>query len=175
MTANKIFIKEGASWTSLKPYNARGGRSSNRRFSLPEHTGEPPKDSVPCICIARDGDMLCTGGAEALTKVGPAPDESFPQSCITGNPSHDWATAEITSSDDARSVAQAIREGMAIAVSDGSFKSGLATAACCLEGPEHGGHRVKATCRTPGHEEDQDTYRAELSGIYMIVCTVKKI
>lgn len=86
-----------------------------------------------------------------------------------------WALDDISSCDQAHHVAEAIRQGMAIAATDGSFKSQVVTAACCLEGPSYGHKRVSATCRSPGHPEDQDAYRAELSGVLMVICVVKHI
>jgi hypothetical protein len=43
-----------------------------------------------------------------------------------------WALRDINSTDDGRTLVQAIRDGTAIGISDGSFKDGFGTASCNL-------------------------------------------
>jgi hypothetical protein len=46
-----------------------------------------------------------------------------------------WALRDINLTDDGLTIAQAIRDGTAIGISDGSFKDGFGTASWVLEGP----------------------------------------
>eukprot|EP00957_Ditylum_brightwellii_P129863 9905422-Ditylum_brightwellii.AAC.1 len=58
--------------------------------------------------------------------------------------------------------------GTQLAVSDGSFKYGRGAATCILEDQVSGLHQITAMSTVPGHIYTHDTYRAELTGIYMI-------
>eukprot|EP00957_Ditylum_brightwellii_P050535 3832835-Ditylum_brightwellii.AAC.1 len=70
--------------------------------------------------------------------------------------------------DDCAYIAKAIRNGTAIAVSDGSYKSPHSAVACIIEGATPNLHSNTAETTTPGGPEIQDAYYAELAGIYMI-------
>eukprot|EP00957_Ditylum_brightwellii_P123919 9445880-Ditylum_brightwellii.AAC.1 len=82
-----------------------------------------------------------------------------------------WALKNLHASDDGEYVEQAIWNGKAIAVSDGSAKDNWSTAAFTIEGKSYGIHRVTSTCSTPGDEEEQEAYSGELLGLYAIVAT----
>eukprot|EP00957_Ditylum_brightwellii_P140737 10721311-Ditylum_brightwellii.AAC.1 len=69
-----------------------------------------------------------------------------------------WALKNLHASDDGEYVAQAIRKGEAIAVSDGSAKDNWSAAAFTIEGKSYGTNRVTGTCSTPGDEEEQEAY-----------------
>jgi hypothetical protein len=83
-----------------------------------------------------------------------------------------WAVKKFAATDDGREVADAIRLGHAIAVSDGSYKDNLGTAAYVLEG-KTSKNRIVAVLKVPGLPADQSPYRSELSGLYGIVVMVK--
>jgi hypothetical protein len=61
-------------------------------------------------------------------------------------------------------IAKAIRDGTAIAVSDGSFKDSQGTAAFILEGSLPAGQIVGVNV-IPGAEESQSAYQSELGGV----------
>eukprot|EP00957_Ditylum_brightwellii_P035984 2726366-Ditylum_brightwellii.AAC.1 len=95
---------------------------------------------------------------------------------INGTPtSSNWTTADLDLDDDGEYIAQAIREGNAIAVSDGSFMLGGGAAACIIEGKQFNHHRITSTASTPGDMEFHDAYRAELTGIFMVTQIVDLI
>jgi hypothetical protein len=83
-----------------------------------------------------------------------------------------WAVARFAVSDDGRALAEAIREGKAIAVSDGSYKEGFGTAAYVLEG-ETSENRIVAVLVVPGILEVQSSFRSELAGLYGVVLMVQ--
>jgi hypothetical protein len=82
-----------------------------------------------------------------------------------------WALRDINLADDGLTIAQAIRDGTAIGISDGSFKDGFGTASWVLEGlsPRH---RIRGDNIVPGDTADQGSYRSELSGLYGITMGV---
>jgi hypothetical protein len=73
--------------------------------------------------------------------------------------------------DDGRTIAQAIRDGTAIAVSDGSFKDCVGTASWVVEGSSPS-HRIRGDNIVPGDTENQVSYRSELSGLYGITLVI---
>jgi uncharacterized protein CbrC (UPF0167 family) len=75
-----------------------------------------------------------------------------------------WLTGLVTTTDDGETVAQAIREGVAVAVSDGSFKDSFGTASWVIQGNTTVGE-VLGRCSVPGPAEWQSAYRSELCGI----------
>ena len=89
-----------------------------------------------------------------------------------------WATRNTKVRDNGVAVARGIRRGEAVAVSDGSFKNGVATAAFEVR-PHLNSRRkrdfIRGQNRPPGRPEDQSPYRGELSGIYGSICTLEQV
>jgi hypothetical protein len=73
--------------------------------------------------------------------------------------------------DDGLTIAQAIRDGTAIGISDESFKDGVGTASWVLEGSSPC-HRIRGDNIVPGDWADQSSHRSELSGLYGITLGV---
>jgi hypothetical protein len=76
-----------------------------------------------------------------------------------------WTIASLLQLDNGVAVAQAIQDGVGLAVSDGSFKDARSTSAFLLEGPTGAAGRMYSTNRIPGQRLDQDSRRGELGGI----------
>jgi hypothetical protein len=64
----------------------------------------------------------------------------------------------INLTDDGLSIAQAIRDGTAIGISDRSFEDGFGTASWVLEGSSPR-HRIRGDNIVPGDTADQGSYR----------------
>jgi hypothetical protein len=62
-------------------------------------------------------------------------------------------------------VAPAIRDGTAIAISDGSFKDGFGTSALVIEASDSTDNIIAVNV-VPGNLADQGSYRSELAGIF---------
>jgi len=71
------------------------------------------------------------------------------------------------SNDHGDTVAQAIAQGMAVAVSDGSLRYTLGTSAFLIEGATSN-HHVIGYNQVPGPVEEGDSHRCKLSGLYAI-------
>ena len=82
-----------------------------------------------------------------------------------------WAVEELLMSDAGAMVAEAIKDGHAIAVSDGSFKELFGTSSFTLQG-NTAKHKITGRNAVPGAPLDQSAYRSELSGIAGIVVTL---
>lgn len=86
-------------------------------------------------------------------------------------PESKWAVKHIRIPDDGGAIAEAIRQGSAVAVSDGSLKLGIGTSAFIVTNPLHQNPIVGANV-VPGWVKDGDSHRCELSGIYGIIIVV---
>ena len=91
-----------------------------------------------------------------------------------------WAITHIHILDNGVSLAQAIIDGSAVAVSDASYKDLFGTAALVIEGPPSS-HRANAVNITPGPIKEGDSTRCETGGLIgimvltMAICTVHKV
>ena len=89
-----------------------------------------------------------------------------------------WAVHTVTQQtkgqDNGNNVAQAIRDGTARAVCDGSFKNGKGTAGFCMHGAVDK-HQITGSHCTPGRKEDQCAYRSELGGVVGTLVTIQAV
>jgi hypothetical protein len=113
---------------------------------------------------------LLSIGRHCEVVLAPSPAELTTAITIV-DPQYLWATETLLYSDSGVSVAQAIRDGTGLAVSDGSFKDSRSTSAFLLEGSAGASGRIYGTNRVPGQHMDQDSYRGELGGILGVLLT----
>ena len=86
-----------------------------------------------------------------------------------------WSLEEIMCDHDGEVIAEAIRRGTALAVSDGSFKHDRGTAAAIIENQGMETSRIILTNRVPGTMGDHNPYRAEACGVLGIVTCIEAI
>jgi hypothetical protein len=89
-----------------------------------------------------------------------------------------WAVKTLTSNDDGLSLASLIREGTAIAVSDGSHSPGHSTPGFILTRRSRKGpcvHDISGSNIVPGIPDEQDSYRAELGGAMGALATLELV
>jgi hypothetical protein len=72
-------------------------------------------------------------------------------------------------------VAQAIIQGTAIAICDGSYKDHFGTAGFAIQKGTNRAQRILGANFTPGHQDDQNPYRAKIGGIFAIVVIVEAL
>ena len=99
---------------------------------------------------------------------------SFSNALSQGLPECNWATGTAEVSDNGANIAWLICHGLAMAVSDGSYKDGFRTAAFTILG-EVLAKRLVATNVMPGQKEDIDSYRSKLRGLYRVIVMVKQV
>jgi hypothetical protein len=85
-----------------------------------------------------------------------------------------WAVERFAVEDGGRTIAEAIRQRKAVAVSDGSYKDEFGTAAYVLEGA-NSENRLVGVLVSPGRPEDQQSSRSELAGLYGVVVMVNLV
>ena len=85
--------------------------------------------------------------------------------CIhTSSPNIKWAVQSCAMTDGGATMADAIWNGRAIAVSDSSYKDHFGTAAYVLEG-DTGDHHIVAVMVVPGDHHSQSPFHSELAGL----------
>jgi ribonuclease HI len=162
----RVYHKEGAKWAVYSRVPTRVRRLRSLKF-LKQFRFEDtlPNDAKPAS-IAR-----CANNRLSVTGVGEF-DEEIPRAerptnldmALAQRPLNDqWAVSVIDHSDQGISVARAIIQGTAKAISDGSFKDEMGTSATVLYGADE--KRIISTNDVPGNREDQSAYRSELAGI----------
>jgi ribonuclease HI len=79
-------------------------------------------------------------------------------------PNDHWSVDKFDCSDNGENLAQAIQQGTATAISDGSYQSGRGTSAFILRGNDCT-KRLLGVNTVPGLEDTQSAYRSELAGV----------
>ena len=171
---DRLYERRGTAWNA---YTLEGGRRqrTNKRFVLLGMSNEAPPLLLRATVFALDPDryVLSSFGLEA-----PISHTSLPTTLAEAiehlPPGNQWAVRRFDSTDNGDRVAQAIRAGTAIAISDGSFKDRFGTAAIVIEA-EDSEHNIIAVNVVPGNPEDQGAFRSELAGLFGQVILVNTI
>ena len=171
-----MYEERDSEWFQLSPVIRHRGRGSNQRYCrISNQVTNPPQDAGHAVCAVKNENHIASTGWSTIIRE-PSPEVSSLEEHLAKKCSESkWATSTFFCNDDGRYIATAIHNGEAIAVSDGSYKDGKAAAACIIEGAENQKHRITATSTSPGEDNIQDAYRAELTGIYTIVTLVEGI
>ncbi len=138
-------------------------------FSSQAHPQHPPPDLCRATIYTKGSRIVCTGYTpqikETISKASCFSD--FLREAKIGEK---WCMEN----GDGSHIAQAIREGVAIAISDGSYQDTYGTASWVIEGQDSSG-RLVGDVIVPGSASDQSAYRSELAGIYSILVMAKKV
>jgi hypothetical protein len=146
-----------------------------RRNRLPtfegtRHSCSPPKEMKRASVYFNRSTIVCTG-AELIVPLDPIINDSFLAFLLSDKDLH-WCLHNIQIQDEHK-LLEALHEGIAMAISDGSYKDTFGTAAwtignldtiCIISG--------RAVC--PGGSEDHNAYQSELAGIYCIMTILTK-
>ena len=85
-----------------------------------------------------------------------------------------WVVQNFNATDDGGLIADALRAGHCVGISDGSFKDEYGTACWVVKGETSQG-RIFGPCITPGNAKDQSAYQSELAGLYGIITMLEAI
>lgn len=110
--------------------------------------------------------VVLTGSAPLLYQSLPAYTSFL--SYLQGFPEEQWCYSNIFLSVDEYFFIQALQSNGAVAVSDGSHRSGHGTAAWILT-DKNRMCSISGSVIAPGAEGDQDSYRSELTDLYCII------
>ena len=176
---DRLYAKEGLLWRVYRRHrrrtSPRQGKSSyiKTEILLPI----PPAGLRPASVLKQGQFFIYQGAGDptpARTTTHIQVASSFEAQRRQRTPLDQWAIQEITVLDDGRALAHALRQGTAIAVSDGSYKAGRGTAAFILETSDkfEPQGRIVGVNIIPGETDDQSAYRSEIGGISGIVETI---
>ena len=174
----RVYLREeGGCWRVYSKARGRRSRLGAFQYSKTEVTvASPPADGLWASAWRIRDDLLTLSGSAAVLKTtAPSPPTSFLERLETSAPSIRWAVGNCRVDDDGKYVAQAIRQGTAIAVSDGSFKDAIGSAGFVLEGSMYAHHRILGDCMVSGYGEDQSAYRSELCGLLGIMYSLREL
>jgi hypothetical protein len=111
----------------------------------------------------------------AITREAPIPEPAILQAALHLLPSSSkWAIQKVRITDNGQTIAAAIQQGAAVAVSDGSLKLDLGNSAFIICGP-NSTHSIVGVNVVPGCVCDGDSLRCELSGLYAICLIVSVV
>jgi hypothetical protein len=176
---DRLYAKEGLLWRGYRRHRFRTSpRQARSKYSKTEQLVREPPAGMLLASVFPQGQLIMHQGSGSVaanrTSRPKIVTESFEQ-VRQMRPSLDqWAIQEIIVTDDGVAMAQAIRNGTAIAVSDGSYKDGRGTSAFILETSDNFDERgriVGVNC-IPGETEDYTSYRSEIGGVSGVVETV---
>ena len=127
---DRLYAKEGLLWRVYCRHRSRTSpRQGRSTYVKTEQLLREPPDGLRIASVMKQGQFIiyqCSGALMNITSdtaQNPVI-ESFEEGRLLRPPLDQWAIQEITVTDDGKAMAQAIRNGTAIAVSDGSYKTG---------------------------------------------------
>ncbi len=147
---------------------------NSRRLRSPKYkatttsTNLPP-DAERTTVSVQPSFVWCHGSCPTIP---PSTPSNTIQSLISEN--DQWAVRSFDCPEGA-TIAQALIQGNAIAICDGSYKDHFGTAGFAIQQGTQRAQRIIGANVTPGHPDDQNPYRAEIGGIYSIVVVVEAI
>ena len=159
-------LNEWHTWTAL-PHRYQHHCFSHAGPSVEDPPGNPSHATVQVSgSVAKVQDI----GASIPQQSAVAP-STLQEAILALPPTCLWAVQHAQSDNHGLTVAQAIAQGTAVAVSDGSLRYTLGTSAFVIEGatPDH--HELGYN-RVPGPVEEGDSHRCELAGLCAIVTKV---
>ena len=162
----RIFHLEGARWAVYSKVPSRVQRLLSKKFQQQFcFTDILPDDASP-ISISRSNTRIQITGIGAFDEEIPTPEHpSTIEEALTQQPARDhWAAKAVKCTVNGLSVAMAILNGSAKAISDGSYKDKMGTLATVIYGDDKT-KRMMCVNAPPGHADEQSAYRSELAGI----------
>ena len=155
--------------------SGHASRSAARRFQNPIKVDAIPGSAVKATVEFVRSTVVLTGWAETVsTTVSTNPSlHAFIESSVPKNAK--WAIERFSADDDGEAVAEAIRRGSCIGVSDGSFKDHFGTACWILKASDGDISGIKCPCVVPGGKASHSAYRSELAGLYGMAVMVQTI
>ena len=174
LTEERIYYKEGATVTFYPRATGSASRAAKRKFHNPQPAETIPKDAYQATVEVGRSFVFLTGWALFRDVARSEHDglHEFIQESVHQDAK--WAVERFQNSDDGATIADAIRKGTAIGVSDGSFKDKHGTACWILQGETATG-KIKCSCVVPGIGAVQSAYRSELAGLYGMITMINAI
>lgn len=183
-SSQQVFKKQQNGWQIYRATSMRPSRHQACRLFRPtQRTQSIPCDAMPTrVYSDRQGIDIRSTGIPAQPII---PQATLDPTTLPGHLgmarrvasvrlSQRWATRSVEFHDNGKNVVQAIRKGIAKAVSDGSYLKGSGAAGFILIGSKRK-HQLKGSLVLPGSCATMSAYRSELGGLYGIVCLTEQL
>jgi hypothetical protein len=128
-----------------------------------------PPDAERTTVSEQPSFVWCHGSCPTIP---PSTHSNTIQSLISEN--DQWAVRSFDCPEGA-TIAQALIQGNAIAICDGSYKDHFGTAGFAIQQGTQRAQRIIGANVTPGHPDNQNPYHAEIGGIFSIVVVVEAL
>jgi hypothetical protein len=142
---------------------------NRRQLRSPKYTKTASTETLPAdaerTTTTDNGSTVCLHGTSP--SLHSEPWQETVQAVVTEP--EKWAIRKLSCTDNGAGLAQALIQGTAIAVCDGSYKDHFGTAGFVLQHGNRPDFRIVGAHVTPGHPSDINAYRSELGGILAIV------
>ena len=149
-------------WKATRRYQILGATFQR----IPDQYQGTHSDAEPAI-VEHRGSTVIFWGARPLEPLPPPRRFDF-ISTVLNDEAASWAFKSFQTQDNGKAVAATIRDGTCIAVSDGSYKDNLGTAAWTI-GSITATSWIEGRTWIPGSAKDQCSARSELGGLYSLV------
>jgi hypothetical protein len=158
-----LFQKIDNSWLKY----SRPSRITRQQYFIIIGTSAPTSP-LHCAYVSKFKEYWVCHGFHTIPFQRPAPPKSLKHYIDALPIEVSWSMRNFISTDDGKILAQALSNGTAIAVCDGSYKQGKGASAWVMEGDSSKG-RIKGFNWVSGSTVNQSSYRSELAGLLGIV------
>ena len=167
----QVVKKQDTGWTWFHHIPSRTRRM---RFQKGEQGSEPPTDILRATVYQKHSHWICSGYHHQPSTHNSTTPISLREIIDQLPDSIKWCADHFWASDNGDTIAEAIRQGTAVALSDGSYKDQRGTSAWVIEADQEIG-RIKGWNMVPGYQDDHSSYRSELTGILSILVFLHEI
>jgi hypothetical protein len=176
---DRLYAHEGLHWrVYCQQRNRTSPRQGKSKHSKTNQLFRVLPDGLQLASVFKQGPFIILQGVGASTTASISTQHtsvtSFAEERLLCSPLDQWAIQEITTSNEGQAMATAIKNGTAIAVSNGSYKDGHGTAAFILKTSNNYDRtgRIVGVNSIPGEPIDQSSYCSEIVSMSGIVETV---
>jgi len=162
-----LYQRRNHQWTA---HNLLVHRQRLPAFQSTGHPCDPPSREIHRTSVHLSKLKLLCSGFSPLRITSQA-SNTLPE-WLREAPSS-WCTQVISQVHNGEYIAQSIKEGWAIAVSDGSYKEGYGTASWIIQNEE--GRSIEGNVVCPGLVDGMSSNRSELAGLYTIAFVTLQI
>ena len=173
---DRLYRRSGPVWRNylaVERRQLRGSKPTFVRWDIPlfisEESLSPPDDAFPAEVMRKPNTedwLLLDVNRTNFPSQETAQPRNLDEAVEALNEQNRWAIQHLQHDDDGEHFAQAIMEGQAIVVSDGSYAKGRTTAGFVATRMYDARHRLKACNEVAGTIKQQNAYRGELAGVY---------
>jgi hypothetical protein len=170
----RLYHKDRGTITYYSRAPGNASRAAKRKFRNPLEAEQVPQQVYQATVEIVRTTVYLTGWAVSTWQSKMVPTQLSEMIHQLLHKDARWAVESCEIIDNGHTIAEAIRNGTAVGVSDGSFKDQFGTAYWILQGETADGE-MNGPCTVPGSSEVQSAYCSELAGLYGMITMVYAI